>query len=574
MHLRLISLPRWINLICIAGAVGLAACTGGSIGDFGSPSGDGRGGGDTVNDTIAKSLCVVDTPIRRLTRFEYNNTVRDLLGDTSDPADALPPEEEVAGFNNQAAALTTSDFLIEQYMKIAEDVSARAVQNLAAILPCDPALDGEEACALSFIEDFGKRAFRRPLTQAEVTRFKGLFDWALADTDLGRFEDGAELVIEATLQSPFFLYRSEVGEETPIEGDIVPFTSWEMATKLSYMLWNTMPDEELFAAAEADELRTKEQIRAQAVRMVEHDKARDVVRNFHTQWLLLTQLDSVTKDTGVYPAFRGGLRGLWKEEIQRLIEYVVLEGDGSLDTLLTADFSFMNEELAAFYGEDVRDSVTGSEFRRVQLDPERRAGILSTAGLMATHANLNQSSPVFRGKFVREQLMCDTLPLPPNDLVIEPPELDPTKTTKEQFEEIGANPSCAGCHTLMNPIGFIFEHYDGIGLWRDEQNGKAIDATGDVVATEDIDGSYDGAVELAGALATSQQVRECVSSQWFRFSYNRTVTAEDSCSLEQLNTAFAESGFDIKTLLVELTQTNAFLYRRLVELDSGTGGAP
>ncbi len=287
---------------------------------------------------------------------------------------------------------------------------------------------------------------------------------------------------------------------------------------------------------------------------------------------MLTHMDSVTKDAGVYPAFRGSLRPLWKQEIQAFIEHVVMEGDGSLQTLLTADYSFMNEELASFYGDDVLDLVTGSEFRKVQLDPGRRAGLLSTAGLMATHANLNQSSPVFRGKFVREQLMCDTLPLPPNDLVIEPPELDPNKTTKEQFEEIGANPACSGCHALMNPIGFIFEHYDGIGLWRDQQNGKAIDATGEVVLTEDIDGSYDGAVELAHALADSTQVQECVSSQWFRFAYNRTVTPEDTCSLEQLNQVFADSGFDIKTLLVELTQTNAFLYRRTVDLSSG--GAP
>jgi hypothetical protein len=345
-----------------------------------------------------------------------------------------------------------------------------------------------------------------------------------------------------------------------------------MATKLSYMLWNTMPDDLLFAAAEADGLRTNEQIAAQATRMLDDEKAGDLIRNFHTQWLQLTHLDSVTKDTGVYPAYQSSLRGLWKEEIQTFVEQVVLEGDGSLETLLTADYSFMNEELASFYGDDVLDSVAGSEFRQVQLDPERRAGFLTSAGLMATHANLNQSSPVFRGKFVREQLMCNTLPLPPNDLVIEPPQLDPTKTTKEQFEEIGANPACAGCHTLMNPIGFIFEHYDGIGQWRDQQNGKNIDATGEVVQTDDIDGDYDGAVELASALAGSTQVRECVSSQWFRFAYNRTVTAEDSCSVEQLNDVFRSSGFNIKALLVALTQTNAFLYRREVALEPDANG--
>ncbi len=548
-------------------AVALALFVSGCTGAIG-----GRGQ-DAVNDEVAKGLCVADTPIRRLTRFEYNNTVRDLLGDTSNPADILPPEEEVAGFNNQAGALTTSDLLIEQYMKVAEDVSARAVGNVQALLPgCDPSTDGADACAMAFIEDFGKRAFRRPLAADEVQRFKSVFDWAMADENLGRFEDGIQLVIEATLQSPNFLYRPELGAETPVEGDVVPFTSWEMATKLSYMLWNSMPDAELFAAAEADQLTTREQVAAQATRMLNDDKAKDLVKNFHAQWLQLTHIDSVTKDTGVYPSFSGSLRPLWKEEIQRFIEHVVFEEDGSLETLFTADFSFMNEELASFYGGDVAETVTGPEFRRVQLAPDRRAGLLSMAGLMATHANLNQSSPVFRGKFVREQLMCDTLPLPPNDLVIEPPELDPEKTTKEQFEEIGANPACGGCHSLMNPIGFIFEHYDGIGQWRDEQNGQPIDAIGEVVATDDIDGTYDGAIELAGALADSAQVQECVASQWFRFAYNRTVTQDDSCSMEQLNDVFRSSGFDVKALLLELTQTNAFLYRRAVE--PAAGGTP
>jgi len=556
-------LPRGIKYCLLFCAVCLVGCSG-SI---------GGGGERAVNDTVAKSLCVVDTPIRRLTRFEYNNTVRDLLGDTSNPADVLPPEEEVAGFNNQAAALTSSDLLIEQYMKVAENVSARAAGNIDALLAgCDPALDGNDTCALSFIEDFGRRAFRRPLSQTEVERLKSVFDWAVNEPDLGRFEDGIQVVIEAALQSPSFLYRAELGAETPIEGDVVPFTSWEMATKLSYMLWNSMPDDVLFAAAEADELRTPEQISAQATRMLEDDKARDLIRNFHTQWLLLTHLDSVTKDTGVYPAYDDSLRPLWKEEIQTFVEHVILEGDGSLRSLLTADYSFMNEELASFYGEDVLDSVTGPEFRQVQLDPVRRAGFLSSAGLMATHANANQSSPVFRGKFVREQLMCNTLPLPPNDLVIEPPELDPNKTTKEQFEEIGANPACAGCHTLMNPIGFIFEHYDGVGQWRDQQNGKSVDATGEVIQTDDIDGVYDGAVELADALAGSTQVQECVASQWFRFAYNRTVTQEDSCSVDQLNDVFRASNFNVKALLVALTQTNAFLYRRAVELESDAMG--
>ncbi len=558
--MRPLSMGRQRRLLALLGAALLCGCSG-II---------GSGGDGSADDVVAKKLCVVDTPIRRLTRFEYNNTVRDLLGDDTNPADALPPEEEVAGFNNQAGALTTSDLLVEQYANVAETVSARAVTNIEALMDgCDPVSQGGDGCALSFIERWGQRAYRRPLVQEEIDRLKGVFDWAVADPDLGTFEDGIQMVIEVVLQSPFFLYRPEYGSDTPIEGDVVPFTSWEMATKLSYMFWNSMPDDPLFEAAANDALVTREQIAAQARRMLEDGRAKDTVRNFHRQWLLLTELENVTKDTSIYPAFNASLRPLWEEEIQTFIEQVILEGDGTLETLLTGDYSFMNEELANFYGNDVIDPVTGTEFRRVQLDPTRRSGLLTSAALMATHANLNQSSPVFRGKFVREQLMCDTLPLPPNDLVIEPPELDPTKTTKEQFEEIGADPACASCHSLMNPIGFIFEHYDGVGQWRDQQNGKDIDAVGEVVQTDDLDGTYDGAIELAQALATSTQVQECVSSQWFRFSYNRSVTPEDSCSLDQINETFVASNFNVRELLVALTQTNAFLYRRAVVAEQG-----
>ncbi len=558
--MRPLTIGRQRRLLALLGAALLCGCSG-II---------GSGGGGSADDAVAKKLCVVDTPIRRLTRFEYNNTVRDLLGDDTNPADALPPEEEVAGFNNQAGALTTSDLLVEQYANVAEAVSARAVTNIGALMDgCDPVSQGSDGCALSFIERWGQRAYRRPLVQEEIDRLKGVFDWAVADPDLGTFEDGIQMVIEVVLQSPFFLYRPEYGSDTPIEGDVVPFTSWEMATKLSYMFWNSMPDDPLFEAAANDALVTREQIAAQARRMLEDGRAKDTVRNFHRQWLLLTELENVTKDTSIYPAFNASLRPLWEEEIQTFIEQVILEGDGTLETLLTGNYSFMNEELANFYGNDVIDPVTGTEFRRVQLDPTRRSGLLTSAALMATHANLNQSSPVFRGKFVREQLMCDTLPLPPNDLVIEPPELDPTKTTKEQFEEIGADPACASCHSLMNPIGFIFEHYDGVGQWRDQQNGKDIDAVGEVVQTDDLDGTYDGAIELAQALATSTQVQECVSSQWFRFSYNRSVTQEDSCSLDQINETFVASNFNVRELLVALTQTNAFLYRRAVVAEQG-----
>lgn len=548
-------------LVAIA-LTALAGCVGSIGGDPGEENGEAE-----------SSMCVVDTPLRRLTRFEYDNTVRDLLGDTTGPASAFPPEAEVQGFDNQAAALTASNLLIEQYMKAAEAISERATADMSKLMPdCAPAVDGEAVCAAEFIDTFGKRAFRRPITEEERARYQALYDFALADPDMGTFEDGIQLVIQGMLQSSQFLYRPEFGETTPIDVDVVRLTHWEMASKLSYMIWNTMPDDDLFAAAEAGQLGTKEELAAQARRMLQDDRAKAAIRNFHRQWLRLVQLDTISKDTAVYPTYSDSLRPLWKEEVERFIEYVVLEDDGKLSTLLTAPYSFLNGDLATFYGDDVvGPAPAGVAFEKVSMDPSRHAGLLTQGALMATHAEGNQSSPVFRGKFVREQLLCQTLPLPPANLVIEPPELDPSKTTREQYEEIGANPDCASCHSLMNPIGFGFENFDGIGLWRDTQNGKPIDPTGEITATESLDGPFDGPVDLAGKLAQSPEVAACVTSQWFRFAYNRTVTQEDSCNLDLVNEAFAASGYDIKELIVALTQTETFLHRHQVVAE---GGAP
>jgi len=559
--------------------LGTALSVGACIGSIGGGE-DGEG----PNGKEQSSLCVVDTPLRRLTRFEYNNTVRDLLGDTTAPADVLPPEEEVQGFNNQAAALTVSDLLAEQYMKVAEDISERAVQDLGSLLDdCDYDTD-TDACVDAFIADFGQRAFRRPLKPEEITRLRGLYDFAMNDADFGTMEEGLRLVIEEVMQSPHFLYRPEFGNADPVEADVVRLTDWELATKLSYMLWNTMPDEELFAAAEAGELHTPEQLADQAKRMLDDDRAKDAIRNFHEQWLLLNHLDSLSKDETVYPEYSGELRALWKEELEAFIEYVVLEDDGSMKTLFTADYTFANAQLASFYGsEDLVDTPAGAEFEKVSVDPSRRSGLLTMGALMATHANVNQSSPVFRGKFVRQQFMCETLPIPPANLVITPPDLDPTKTTREQFEEIGNNPDCASCHMLMNPIGFGFENYDGIGKWRDEQNGKPIDSTGEIIGSKgkDLDGTFDGATDLAHKLAESDQVAECIASQWFRFAYNRTATPEDSCNFEVINESFVASNYNIRELLVTLTQTESFYYRHQVDPDavpkenaSSEGGEP
>jgi len=222
----------------------------------------------------------------------------------------------------------------------------------------------------------------------------------------------------------------------------------------------------------------------------------------------------------------------------------------------------MNADLAAFYG---ITGPTSAKFEKVDLDPAERSGFLTHASLLALNAKTNQSSPVHRGKFVREMLLCQMMPNPPNDKEIVPPEIDPKATTRQKFDQHSADPYCASCHHLMDPIGFGFEHYDGIGSWRDKDHGFPVDSKGELTGTEDVDGTFDGVPELAKKLAESQEVRQCIATQWFRFGYGRKEADEDACSLQKVDEAFAAAGYDIKELIVALTQTDAFMYRKAVK---------
>jgi hypothetical protein len=273
-------------------------------------------------------------------------------------------------------------------------------------------------------------------------------------------------------------------------------------------------------------------------------------------------MESLKKDTATYPKYNEGLRSLWRGETLAFLDDVIFDGAGDVATMFTASHSVMNAELAAFYG--IAGGPETDAFERIELDPSRAAGILTQGSILAVTGKPNQSSPVHRGKFVRERLLCQTLPPPPNNVVATPPAVSPDLTTRERYSEHSKNPACSGCHVKMDPIGFGFEHYDGIGLWRDEENGLPIDDAGQLVDTRNIDGNFDGVVDLGKKLAESEEVRQCVATQWFRYGYGRAEGADDYCSMQQLQQTFAVKGFNVKELLVALTQTDAFRYRRTV----------
>jgi hypothetical protein len=558
----------------------LAATVAASVGASATVAASGCGGGGSSPSPMPlpdpAALCAAGSrdpgpsPMRRLTRTEYGRTLRDLLAAAPGGAalvdvSGLPPDERAAGFDDNADVMGTSDLLIEQYADVAARAAAVVTGDLARFLPCAAAGAGDAACADTFIKSFGGRAWRRPLTTDETASLRAVL--AEAETQGDTFAEGIGRVVEVVLQSPQFMYRVEAAAGSGAAPELpgaVRLSPHETAVRLSYLIWGTMPDDALMAAAAEDRLATSADVVREARRMLDDPRAREPVQTFHAQWLGLDNLDDLDKDRVVYPAFEPALADSFRAETVRFVDEVVWSREGTLRALLTAPYTFVDRRLAAFYGVDA-PGASDTQMAHVALDPTRRAGLLTHASLLSIHAKANQTSPVHRGRFVREQLFCTVPPPPPADLEIRPPDLDPRLTTRQRFAQHTADQYCSSCHMMLDPIGFGFEHFDGLGRWRDRESGNPIDTTGELHAT-DVDGKFDGVVELGQRLAGSARVSRCYATQWFRFGYGRGESAADTCSVDTLAAALSGSKGNVRQLILALVVTDAFRYRRPPEV--------
>ncbi|MDX2019411.1 MAG: DUF1592 domain-containing protein [Deltaproteobacteria bacterium] len=547
-------------LVGCAGVVGTPSDEQTSSGELPSATVPGTiDGPDGLNGNVTcKAGAAPESLMRRLTRFEYNNTVRDLLKLDVQPVMDFPSEEMRDGFVNNAQALIVTPILTERYLTAAEKLADAAVtQKLSALLPCD-ASRADADCARAFVETFGQRAFRRPLTQSEVDVFASVYAAGAAGASP---KAGVAWVIQTMLQSPAFLYRIENGNAPANGASKVALTPWETASRLSYLLWGTMPDEALFEAARAGKLTTVSDVKAQARRMLADVKARAVIAHFHEQWFGLTELAALEKDPKVFPAFNREIATAMTQQLQMFVDWAFFDANaGSFDHLMKAPVTFINTPLAKYYG--LPDPNTGAKFALTKTDPEKYAGLLGQGGLLAGIGKSDQTSPPVRGKFVMESLLCSPLPAPPAGLMVKPPATNPGMTTRERFAIHDADAACKGCHALMDPIGLGLENFDGAGRWRDSENGKPVDASGAIdEVVLDISGPFNGAAELAEKLASSEQARDCAVTQWFRFAYGRTEGAGDDCTLAALKQRFHDSDFSLQGLVLALTETEVFLTR-------------
>ncbi|HET6585445.1 MAG TPA: DUF1592 domain-containing protein, partial [Nannocystaceae bacterium] len=365
------------------------------------------------------------------------------------------------------------------------------------------------------------------------------------------------VVVEAMLQSPNFLWRVELSSP-PGDGEVVALSGYEIATRLSYLLWGSTPDDELLDAASDGELDDAAGVEAHARRLLADERSRATVRDFHRQWLKLADYEDVTKDPETFPDWDPSIGLAAREETQRFIERVVFEMGGGYDELLTSPSSVVNADLAAIYG---LTGEFGEEFVPVELDPAKRVGLLTQIGFLASRAFTRETSPIHRGVFVHRQILCTPIPDPPAnvDTSLPPPGGD-IHTTRDAVEAHTNPQQCAACHKLINEPGFAFEGYDAIGRVRTEDNGWPLDTTG-TIQLDGVDVAFDDAVGLAHAISDSAVARQCYLVNWYRYANMRQETVDDACTLQGLHESLDASGYDIQELMVAMTQTTSFRFR-------------
>lgn len=524
---------------CAAALALVWACTG-TIGARDDPGEQGGAGGPRDGDGRATTEPAVGAqPLRRLTQIEYAHAVEDLVGVRPDLS-SFPADEVFGGFASNAVTPPPAR-AVEAYQSAAEEVAARV--DLAKVAGCK--LE-EAGCLRTTIAHLARRAFRKPLEPPEIDDLAAL---AEPRRVAGDATTGLRLAIEAILQAPSFLYRVE--DRRADDGVAKRLDGFALAARLSFFLWSSIPDDALLEAAAAGDLETDDGVVSQATRMLADPRAARSIRSFHAQWLGLGHLAETSLDDRLFPGFDDAMRASMRRETEDFAEEVVLRGDRSFRTLMTAPWTIADAKVASLYGV----TATGG---KLPLPSDRRAGLLTQPSVLAVTSLPDQASPIHRGKLVRVYLLCQEIPDPPRDLVIVPPVVDPAVPTRDRFEQHRKDPACAGCHALMDPIGFGFSHYDPLGRWIDREAGRPVDARGELAATRAIDGSFDGAVALAKILADAPEVHDCYVRQIFRFATGRLETAGESGDLARAARGFVESGFDVQRAFLEIATSIPF----------------
>ena len=490
--------------------------------------------------------------LHRLSRLEYNNTVRDLLGVDSHPADAFPPDGGGGGgFDNNSATLFVPPVLMEKYLGAAAALLASAKPESVFVARPGDAVSKADA-ARKCVAEFCARAFRRPAEADEIEALMKLF--AQADQRGESFDEAVKYALRAALVSPHFLFRVE----PPRGAEPQPLSDYELASRLSYFLWSSMPDAELFRLAAEKKLHDPATLEAQTHRMLQDAKARAFAENFAGQWLRVHELKTFAQpDARMFPEYTPALRDAMFAEPIEFFHALVREG-GSLLRVLDADYTFANETLAKHYG---LDGVSGDAFQRVAFTDRNRGGVLTMGAVLTLTSYPRRTSPVLRGKWVLEQILGTPPPPPPAMIKSLPPDDRPKDglTFRQQLEKHRTDESCAGCHKRLDPLGFGFENFDPIGRWRTTIAEQPVDASGELVGGE----KFNGPAELKTLLLARKDIfARNVAEKMFAYALNRGLEYYDLPTVRHAVKTLAQSDYRIDTLILEIVKSYPFQYRR------------
>lgn len=501
---------------------------------------------------------VGSSPLRRLSNDEYLHAMRDLFGVAPEGLPALPPDTTVGGFGNDARTLGPSDLRIARYEALAFAFADAATVDdaaLARLLPCTSfATDAEQAsCGRALIASFGRRAFRRPLETDELERYARRFDGFRSTID---FRAAVQLVLMAIVQAPAFLYRIEIPvvDATTLVADApgaVRISAYALATRLSFLLWESVPDDELLDAAESGALLDPEVLAVEVDRMLADPRVVDTIVDFDRQWLDVDRILSDanrTRDPAQYPDWTATTPASEREEALRLVRWSAAEGEGTIGELFASRHAEVDGTMAAIYG--VAAPADGT-WASVELPADQRAGILTRGAFLAGHAHSGNVSPPIRGSFVLERILCQPHLSPPAAADLSQPQPSPGEgavTNRTLFERRTSSPTCSGCHVRVNGVGFAFEHYDAVGAFHALDHGLPVDASGELFDV-DPSGPFADAVDLSERLSTSRTVLSCASDTWVRFALGRTLEPQDAYLRHRALTALDATGGEVRAML-------------------------
>ena len=497
---------------------------------------------------------------RRLTHAQWESTVRDLFRMDAAPglASSFNSDPAIGELEEDVRRLSVTSGLWRDYQRGAEAIAEQVTADAATVARWLPSGATD---ASTFIRDFGLRAYRRPMTDADVARLSVLYaEGPTLFPAMDPTHASIRLVLEGMLQSPHFVYRVE--SSTDVAEGLVPLDDYEVASRLSYFLWGSMPDDELFAAAAGGDLSTDAGLREQASRMFRDERTSSAFRRFHTQIFELESWSDLDKSAELFPAWRPELGASMREEVQLFLSEIVFSG-GDIGDFLTSTTAFVDAELAALYGVG---GVTGSEMQRVELDPTERAGLLTRLGFLAKNATLTEPDPIHRGVFINLSVLCRTITAPP----VIPDDLMPVgDTNRERVNSITGPGTCGeGCHgTIINPLGFGLEMYDAVGAIRPDDNGFPIDDTARYVFLDGDAIDYDGPIEMSQALAEQPEVHECYASRLIEVAQGRHVSDGDSPLVFRAGHGSLEGTMTVEDVVLELVTSRSFRTRATAELE-------